>query len=78
MVIVVSPGERSRCHGVNVDRIERNEQQPTVTVIEQKPAASCVCVQVAVSPFEAVAIPKGDFSIDIEWTDRIRPCVQAP
>jgi hypothetical protein len=74
MVIVVSPGERSPCYGVNVDRIERKGQQLTVTAIEQKPAASCVCVQMAVSPFEALAIRKGDFSIDMAWTDRIRPC----
>jgi hypothetical protein len=76
MVIVVSPGERSPCYGVTVDRIERNGLQVTVTAIEQKPAASCVCVQMAVSPYEAVAIRKSDFSIDVDWTDRIRQCVQ--
>jgi hypothetical protein len=72
MVIVVSPGEKSVCHGVTVDHIEKENQRLIVAAIEEKPAPGCACILLAWSPYVAVAVAKSDANVEAEWSDRTR------
>jgi hypothetical protein len=74
MVIIISPGMRSPCYGVTVDHVEQENQRLIVAAIEEKPAPGCVCSQIAVSPYEAVAVTKSDASAEAKWSDRTRQC----